>query len=73
MTRIEINETFLFFNDLYNNKTKKINRQMKDLIEIIQTIIEIFVSICKSKKYVKFEFTIKCKKISKTIKTIRRR
>lgn len=73
MTRIEISITLSSIDDLYNNDAKRINRQMKDLTKTIQTIIEISISICKSNKYAKSEFTMKCKQISKNVKTTRRK
>ena len=68
MTRIKINETFALIDELYNNNAKKINRQIKNLIEIIQTIIEIFISFVKSNVYAKSKFITKCKQIRKTLK-----
>ena len=75
--KIASNETLSSMNEIFNNQTKKINRQINELIEAVQTIIEIFISLNKSNVYSKSKFTEKCKQtskmIKKMIKTIRKK
>ena len=71
--RLSSSETFSSSDEIYNNQTEKIDCQIKKLIEVIQAIIELFISLNISNVYAKSKFTEKCKQISRTIKSIKKR